>query len=69
MKYLQLRPPKAAGSPGQDIQTEAKAPSAVEYGTNHKATLKSVLNEHNSTVDTKFSQKMSNVSCVPLPLC
>ncbi|XWS53470.1 hypothetical protein CRYUN_Cryun10bG0003900 [Craigia yunnanensis] len=74
MKYLQLRPPKAAGSPGQDIQTEAKSPSAVENGTSHKAqlgqvdkgisnaALKSVLNEHNSTVDTKFSQKTSNNS-------
>ncbi|XWS38898.1 hypothetical protein CRYUN_Cryun18bG0002700 [Craigia yunnanensis] len=74
MKHLQLRPPKAAASPGQDIHTEAKAPSAVENGTNHKAqlgqvdkgisnaTLKSVLNEHKSTVDTKFSQKMSNNS-------
>ena len=73
MKYLQLRPPKAAGSLGQDIQTKAKAPSAVENGTNQKpqlgqvdkgisnAPLKSVLNEHNSTLDTTFSQKTSNV--------
>ncbi|XWS14255.1 hypothetical protein CRYUN_Cryun36dG0107100 [Craigia yunnanensis] len=74
MKYLQLRPPKAAGSPEQDRQTEAKAPSAVENGTSQKsqlgqvdkgisnAPLKSVLNEHNSTLDTTFSQKTSNNS-------
>ncbi|XP_022760740.1 SWR1-complex protein 5-like isoform X1 [Durio zibethinus] len=72
MKYLQLRPPKTAGSPGQDRQTDEKARSAVQNGTSHKArlaqvdkgisnaTLKSVLKEDNSTGDTKFSQKMSN---------
>ncbi|XP_022760741.1 craniofacial development protein 1-like isoform X2 [Durio zibethinus] len=74
MKYLQLRPPKTAGSPGQDRQTDEKARSAVQNGTSHKArlaqvdkgisnaTLKSVLKEDNSTGDTKFSQKMSNNS-------
>ncbi|XVF62389.1 hypothetical protein PTKIN_Ptkin09bG0003700 [Pterospermum kingtungense] len=74
MNYLQLRPPKAAGSTGQDRQTEAKAPSAVENGTTQKAQLgqtdkgvsnatqKSVLNEHNSTFDTTSSQKASNNS-------
>ncbi|XVE82327.1 hypothetical protein DITRI_Ditri15bG0139500 [Diplodiscus trichospermus] len=72
MKYLQVRPPKAAGSPGQDRQTEMKASGAVENGTNQKAqlgevdkgisnaTLKAVLNEHNSTLDTMFSLKKPN---------
>lgn len=81
MKYLQLKPTKAAESPGQDVQTEDKASSAVENGTGHKAqlgqvnkgtsnaTLKSVLNKHNSTVDTKFSRKTPNVSCFLLLYC
>ncbi|XVF28159.1 hypothetical protein REPUB_Repub15cG0004800 [Reevesia pubescens] len=72
MKYLQVRPPKAAGAPGQERQTEVKDPSAAENGMSNKpklgqvykgisnATPKSVSDEHNSTVDTKLPQKTSN---------
>ncbi|XVF38934.1 hypothetical protein REPUB_Repub20aG0145400 [Reevesia pubescens] len=71
MKYLQVKPPKAAGSLEQNRQTETKAPSAVEDGKGNKArlgkvdevisnaTLKSVSSEHNSNMDTKVSQKTS----------
>ncbi|XVF17367.1 hypothetical protein REPUB_Repub10bG0115200 [Reevesia pubescens] len=60
--YLQVKPPKAAGSLDQDRWMKAKVPSAVENGTSNKAqldevisnaTLKSVSSEHNSSMDSK----------------